>query len=233
MHEFLELLNLIFVGLSNIGAHCFKLLGMNRQNPDALPPSEREEGPPDKEIIQDVLNGNAQAFEKIIERYQNRVFATVRKYARRDSEVEDIAQDVFIKAFRKLHTYRAEAPFEHWMMKLTVRTCYDGLRKHQRNRENSFTDLSDPEKDWLQDFIKAPESNYNGQQGAKELVSRLMDMMSPHGRLILQLQEIEQKSVKEIAEITGWSVSLVKVRAFRARNEMRKHLEKINLDQYL
>lgn len=187
----------------------------------------------DNEIIKEVLDGDAQAFELVIERYQSRIFATARKYARRDSEVDDIAQDVFIKVFKKLHTYRAEAPFEHWIMRLAVRTCYDSLRKHQRNRENSFTDLSDPEKDWLQDFIKAPEDNHTGPQGARDLVARLMDMMSPAGRLILQLQEIEQKSVKEIAQITGWSVSLVKVRAFRARKEMRKHLEKIDLNQYL
>ncbi len=187
----------------------------------------------DAEIIHAVLDGDAQSFEEIITRYQPRVFATIRKYARRDSEVEDIAQEVFIKAFRKLHTFRAEAPFEHWIMRLTVRTCYDFLRKHQRNRENSFTDLSDPEKDWLQDFIKAPDDDHTEKQGATALVQTLMEQMSPAGKLILQLQEIEQKSVKEIAEITGWSISLVKVRAFRARNEMRKHLEKIDLTQYL
>lgn len=187
----------------------------------------------DADIIKSVLAGETADFEEIIRRYQPRIFGTIRKYARRESEVDDIAQEVFIKTFRKLHTWRAEAPFEHWIMRLSVRTCYDFLRKHQRNRENAFTDLSDPEKDWLQDFVKAPDDNHSEKQGAGDLVHTLMDQMSPAGKLILQLQEIEQKSVKEIAEITGWSISLVKVRAFRARNEMRKHLEKIDLTQYL
>ncbi len=206
---------------------------MSRDDPNQPSNPGEELTQSDKVIIKKVVGGDSQAFEEIILRYQARVFATVRKYARRENEVDDIAQEVFIKVFRKLHTYRAEAPFEHWIMRLTVRTCYDFLRKHQRNKENSFTELTDPEKDWLQDFLKAPEDNYSNQQGAKELVTRLMEMMSPSGQLILQLQEIEQKSVKEISEITGWSVSLVKVRAFRARKEMRKHLENIDLDQYL
>lgn len=206
---------------------------MSREDLSTTSDLEGESPQSDKDIIKKVVDGDSQAFEKIITKYQSRIFATVRKYARRDNEVDDIAQEVFIKAFRKLHTYRAEAPFEHWIMRLTVRTCYDFLRKHQRNKENSFTDLTDPEKDWLQDFLKAPEGNFSNHQGAKELVTRLMDMMSPSGKLILQLQEIEQKSVKEISEITGWSVSLVKVRAFRARKEMRKHLENIDLNQYL
>ena len=206
---------------------------MSRDDPNQPSNPGEELTQSDKVIIKKVVGGDSQAFEEIILRYQARVFATVRKYARRENEVDDIAQEVFIKVFRKLHTYRAEAPFEHWIMRLTVRTCYDFLQKHQRNKENSFTELTDPEKDWLQDFLKAPEDNYSNQQGAKELVTRLMEMMSPSGQLILQLQEIEQKSVKEISEITGWSVSLVKVRAFRARKEMRKHLENIDLDQYL
>lgn len=203
---------------------------MAEYTPDEL---QELENVPDADIVKAVLDGDSQAFEQIIGRYQSRVFGTVRKYARRESEIDDIAQEVFIKAFRKLHTFRGEAPFEHWIMRLAVRTCYDFLRKHQRNRENSFTDLSDPEKDWMQDFIKAPDDDHSDKQGALELVTQLMDLMSPAGRMILQLQEIEQKSVKEIAEITGWSISLVKVRAFRARNEMRKHLEKIDLTQYL
>ena len=68
-----------------------------------------------------------------------RVFATARRYARRESEIEDIAQEVWLKAFDKLKSFRGEAPFEHWLMRMTVRTCYDFLRGHQRNRESSFS----------------------------------------------------------------------------------------------
>jgi 7-cyano-7-deazaguanine synthase in queuosine biosynthesis len=76
--------------------------------------------------------GDAASFEPLVQRYSPRVFATARRYARRESEVEDIAQEVWLKAFEKLASYRGEAPFEHWLMRLTVRTCYDFLRAHQR-----------------------------------------------------------------------------------------------------
>src|SRR6478672_10645809 len=99
----------------------------------------------DPELIAAVLGGDADSFEPLIKKYQPRVFATARRYARTESEVEDIVQEVFIKAFQKLSTYRAEAPFEHWLMRLAVRTCYDFLRAHQRNKETFFSDISPEE----------------------------------------------------------------------------------------
>src|SRR5215831_17601182 len=99
------------------------------------------------DLIAAVLKGDAASFEPLIERYSPRVFATARRYARRESEVEDIVQEVWLKAYQKLGSFRAEAPFEHWLMRLAVRTCYDFLRSHQRNREAAFSELSDPETD--------------------------------------------------------------------------------------
>src|SRR3954466_8029009 len=109
--------------------------------------------PTDSDLIAAVLKGDTASFEPLIAKYQPRVFATARRYARRDSEVEDIVQEVFLKAFQKLASFRGEAPFEHWLMRLAVRTCYDFLRGHQRNREMPFTELSEPETDWLERFV--------------------------------------------------------------------------------
>src|SRR6478752_525380 len=110
------------------------------------------------ELIAAVLKGDAASFEPLIERYSPRVFATARRYARRDSEVEDIVQEVWLKAYQKLGSFRGEAQFEHWLMRLAVRTCYDFLRSHQRNREAAFSDLSSPEVDWLEQFSEQPEA---------------------------------------------------------------------------
>jgi RNA polymerase sigma-70 factor (ECF subfamily) len=161
------------------------------------------------------------------------VFATARRYARRDSEVEDIVQEVWLKAFDKLSTFRGEAPFEHWLMRMTVRTCYDFLRGHQRNRELAFSEISEPEEDWLDHFVADPGSAAEDADAAKLLVNRVLEKLSPEARLVIQLLEIDDRSVKEIAELTGWSVPLVKVRAFRARGEMRKILARIAKDKYL
>jgi RNA polymerase sigma-70 factor (ECF subfamily) len=185
------------------------------------------------ELIAAALKGDAASFEPLVQKYSPRVFATARRYARRDSEVEDIAQEVWLKAFDKLKSFRGEAPFEHWLMRMTVRTCYDFLRGHQRNRESSFTDLSDPENDWLERFVTAPEMASDHADAAKLLIGRVMKKLSPPARLVITLLEIEDRSVKEIAELTGWSVSLVKVRAFRARAEMRKIVAKMAKEKYL
>jgi RNA polymerase sigma-70 factor (ECF subfamily) len=185
------------------------------------------------ELITAVLAGDSASFEPLIQKYSPRVFATARRYARRESEVEDIVQEVWLKAFDKLKTFRGEAPFEHWLMRMTVRTCYDFLRGHQRNRESSFSDISEPEEDWLERFVAEPGSASEEADAAKMLVDRILERLSPSARLIIQLLEIEDRSVKEIAEITGWSVPLVKVRAFRARAEMKKILARITKDKYL
>jgi RNA polymerase sigma-70 factor, ECF subfamily len=189
--------------------------------------------PTEAELIASVLRGNAASFEPLVQKYSPRVFATARRYARREIEVEDIAQEVWLKAFEKLRSFRGEAPFEHWLMRLTVRTCYDFLRAHQRNRESSFSDLTDPENDWLERFMTQPENASESADAARLLVGRVLERLSPRARLVITLLEIEDRSVKEIAQITGWSVPLVKVRAFRARAEMRKVLARMATDKYL
>lgn len=189
--------------------------------------------PSDSELIAAVLKGDAASFEPLIKKYQPRVFATARRYARRESEVEDIVQEVFLKAFQKLNTFRGDAPFEHWLMRLAVRTCYDFLRGHQRNREMSFTELSEPETDWLDRFVAEPSNASESADAARVLVNRVLEQLSPANRLIITLLEIEDRSVKEISALTGWSVPLVKVRAFRARAEMKKILAKMTREKYL
>jgi RNA polymerase sigma-70 factor (ECF subfamily) len=185
------------------------------------------------ELIAAVLKGNAASFEPLVKKYSPRVFATARRYARHASEIEDIAQEVWLKAFKKLKSFRGEAPFEHWLMRLTVRTCYDFLRRHQRNRESAFSDLTEPENDWLERFVTQPEVVSENADAARLLVARVLERLSPSARLIITLLEIEDRSVKEIAALTGWSAPLVKVRAFRARVEMRKILTKLPKHKYL
>lgn len=187
----------------------------------------------DEELVAAVRRGDTASFEALVRKYQPRIFATARRYARRESEVEDIVQEVFIKAYQKLDTFRGDAPFEHWLMRLAVRTCYDFLRVHQRNREHAFSELSEPEQDWLERFVQDPDRAPEDAEAARALVKRLLDMLSPKARLVITLLEIEERPVKEIAALTGWSVSLVKVRAFRARAEMRKCLKKLQREQYL
>lgn len=189
--------------------------------------------PEDQSRIEAVLRGERDSFEPLVEKYSPRVFALVRRHARGEDEVRDIAQEIWLKAYQKLSSYRADAPFEHWLMRISVRTCYDFLRKHRRSRESPFADLSEAEARWLESFARAPETADDQSQAAGLLVQRLLDQLSPAARLIITLLEIEERPVKEIARLTGWSVPLVKVRAFRARAEMRKLLARIDREKYL
>jgi RNA polymerase sigma-70 factor (ECF subfamily) len=187
----------------------------------------------DAELIRAVLQGDMASFEPLVAKYSPRLFATARRYARREDEIEDIVQEIWSKAYHKLGSFRGDAPFEHWLMRMAVRTCYDFLRAHQRNRENTFTELTTEEDDWVERVMSAPEQVSEKAEAAKQLVDKLMKMLSPPARLIIQLLEIEDRSVKEISALTGWSVPLVKVRAFRARAEMKKCLARFARDKYL
>jgi len=191
--------------------------------------------PTDAELIKTVLAGDTSSFEVLITRYQPRIFGTARKYARRESEIEDIVQEVFLKAFTKLNTFRGDSPFEHWLMRLAVRTCYDFLREHQRNREQTLSEITDEESRWLERVSSSddPVTDSQSATAARLVIHKLLEHLSPESRLIIQLLEIEEKSLKEIAQLTGWSVPMIKVRAFRARAAMRKTLERLDKDRYL
>src|SRR5688572_14663179 len=191
--------------------------------------------PTDDELIKAVLAGDTSSFEVLIVRYQPRVFGTARKYARRESDVEDIVQEVFIKAYTKLSTFRGDSPFEHWLMRLAVRTCYDFLREHQRNREQTLSEITEEESRWLERITTDhdPITDSQSAAAARLVIHKLLEHLSPESRLIIQLLEIEEKSLKEIAQLTGWSIPMIKVRAFRARAAMRKTLERLEKDRYL
>jgi RNA polymerase sigma-70 factor (ECF subfamily) len=188
--------------------------------------------PDESELIAAVLRGDPESFEPLVRKYSPRLFAMARRYARRESEAEDIVQEVWLKAFQKLRSFRGDAPFEHWLMRLAVRTCYDFLRAHRRNREDACGELPEQAEAWLEGFARNPAAADEKSGAARQLVQRLLEELSPPARLVITLLEIEERPVKEIARLTGWSVPLVKVRAFRARAEMRKVLGRIAREKY-
>ena len=187
----------------------------------------------DKELIAEVLEGNPESFEPLVVKYQPRVFAIARRYARREDEVEDIVQTVFMKAYTKLSSYRGDAPFEHWLMRTATFTCYDFLRKHQRNREWNATDLSTEENEWLENMGEDTTEKEANQSAAKALVDRLLEGLKPDDRMIITMLDLEQKSVKEISKLTDFTESNVKVRAHRARDKMKKTLATLAPEKYL
>jgi RNA polymerase sigma-70 factor (ECF subfamily) len=117
-------------------------------------------------------------------------------------------------------------------MRMATFTCYDFLRKHQRNREWNASDLSNEENDWLEN-VGDESGDPTDRNAAKALVEKLMDCLKPDEQLIITLLDLEGKSVKEIAKLTDFSESNVKVKAHRAREKMRKSLGTLTTEKYL
>ena len=181
----------------------------------------------DEELVGIVVGGDVDCFEELITRYQSRVFGMARKYFRNESDAEDVVQTIFTKTFQKLSSYKGTAPFEHWFMRLSVNACYDALRRKRNRPDQTISDMLFDDESWQDRLGNIPDaSDRVGLEEARELVYTVLGQISDRARVVLTLQELEGRTIKEIAEITGWSESLVKVQAFRARKEMRASVER-------
>ena len=181
----------------------------------------------DEELVRIVVGGDVDCFEELITRYQPRVFGMARKYFRHESDAEDVVQTIFTKTFQKLSSYKGTAPFEHWFMRLSVNACYDALRRKRNRPEHTISDTLFEDESWQDRLGNIPDaSDREGMEEAHELVYTVLGQISDRARIVLTLQELEGRTIKEITEITGWSESLVKVQAFRARKEMRAAVER-------
>ena len=181
----------------------------------------------DEELVRIVVGGDVDCFEELIIRYQPRVFGMARKYFRNESDAEDVVQTIFTKTFKKLSSYKGTAPFEHWFMRLSTNTCYDALRRNRNRPDQTISDMLFDDESWQDRLGNIPDaSDRVGLEEARDLVYTVLGQISDRARIVLTLQELEGRTIKEIAEITGWSESLVKVQAFRARKEMRASVER-------
>ncbi len=173
----------------------------------------------DDALVAATLEGDDNAFAELVQRHKRRVFSTASRFARDAHQLEDLCQEVFLRAFRHLGKFRRDAPFEHWLARLTVSACYDFLRRERRHRGHlSLDEMESDPRDLSADAALAAGR-------ARELVKWGMAKLSADENLILTLLELEERSVREIAALTGWSVSNVKVRAFRARQSLKKILQ--------
>lgn len=181
---------------------------------------------PESEWVKRARDGDEDAFVWLAKKYHDKVWGTASRFARSRQELEDLTQDLFLKIWKGLPSFRADAPFEHWVMKLAVRGCYDFLRKHRNRRERES--LVDPQES--REIVDPAERKVRSREEAWETVQVLLDHLSSKDRMVITLLELEEKSVRETAALTGWSESNVKVRAFRARKKMRVLFEELGLD---
>jgi RNA polymerase sigma-70 factor (ECF subfamily) len=160
------------------------------------------------------------------------VIKLVRAHLPRRTSEEDLAQTVFMKIFSKLDQYSGTVPLEHWVSRIAINACLNQLRLEKVRPELRWSDLSEEEAHVLQCLTATPDELHPDQHFAsRELVEQLLKRLSHEDRLVVQLLHIEGRSIEEIKKLTGWNGPLIKVRAFRARHKLRKHLAKLMTEE--
>jgi RNA polymerase sigma-70 factor (ECF subfamily) len=168
------------------------------------------------------------AARELVEHLYPLVIRIVRSHLPRRVSEEDLAQDIFLKMFTRLEQYQGAVPFPHWVSRIAVTTCIDQLRAQKRRPEFRWADLSENEADVLDAVMTDDRDVLPGDAlAARELVHKLLDQLKPDDRLVIQLLDLEQKTIAEISALTGWNQTLVKVRAFRARRKLQKLFQEL------
>jgi len=168
------------------------------------------------------------AARELVEHLYPLVIRIVRAHLPRRVPEEDLSQEVFLKMFTRIEQYKGNVPFTHWVSRIAVTTCIDQLRAQKRRPEFRWADLSENEANVL-DSVLTSERDVapDNALAARELVHKLLDQLKPEDRMVVQMLDLEQKSIAEISQLTGWNQSLVKVRAFRARGKLKKLFEEL------
>lgn len=174
-------------------------------------PAAREEGSREQErdLVERSCSGDSDAFARLVQLHHRRVWRLCARFFDQRSDVEDAAQDTFLRCWEKLHTYRHKAPFEHWLTRLCLNTCYTKLRQRQPETASS-----------AEQEVEAVPARDNDRTAPVD-AERLLAQLSPVDRFVLVLLEAHGWSTNEVAERLGWSRVNVKVRAHRARRRLR------------
>jgi RNA polymerase sigma-70 factor (ECF subfamily) len=179
----------------------------------------------DFEFIEKAKNGDAAAFNQVVQAYRKRILGTIARLIGRPEDVEDVGQEVFLRLYDSLGQLRAPEVFEPWLYRLTVNAAYDYLRRQKRRRESRMSDLSEEQ------VVMADASAGIRKQGeeirrtkVRELVQSLLGQVSEEDRILLMLKEVEGLSLKELEQVYQVNENALKVRLFRARQRVLRAL---------
>lgn len=191
-------------------------------HPDASPPADWDR------LVALVRNGSESAARSLVDALYPHVIRIVRSHLPRATDEQDVAQDVFLKVFTRINSFRADQPFPHWVARITVNACVDRLRRQKIRPEIRFADLSEDEALFLENSVANPDlSSEPPAADGREVVDKLLDTLNPTEQTVLRLLDLEQKSVREISDLTGWGISKVKVTAMRARRKLNDTLQRL------
>ena len=176
----------------------------------------------DNEIISEVLNGNQQAYAVLVNRYQNYVFTLCLRIVKGREDAEEVAQDVFIKAYKYLADFRGAAKFTTWLYTIVNNTCISFLRKkkldiHSLDNEKVF-EVADSQDSGMR-------ANLIEQKSRISMVNEAIGLLNPADAEIITLFYKAEQSLEETAQVLGIEVNAAKVRLFRARTRLKEKME--------
>ena len=185
----------------------------------------------DNVLVRAVLDGDAPAYRGLVERYQGRIYNVIFGMVRNQEDAEDLAQDAFVKAFRKIDTFRLESKFYTWLCRIAVNTTLDHLRKKARRPTAEF-DEQIGTQDAEGNFIDAhhqdnPEANTYQEQVRQKIITEV-DKLPEDQKQVVILREIDGLSYREISEILDVPEGTVMSRLFYARKRLREVLKEIH-----
>ncbi len=182
----------------------------------------------DNQLVDLVVAGDGTAFEQLFDRHKRLVALIARRYFRRPEEIEEIIQISFAKAYTEMAKFRGvhERSFTSWLVRITSNACFDTIRSQRRKPERLECDLSEPEADALLELSATASDVTESTIVNRDLVDKLLMRMPAEDRALLRMMYAEEMSVADIADALGCSSSNVKVRAWRARNILRKLIRK-------
>ena len=185
-------------------------------------------------LVKAALRNDDEAARELVRRLYPLVAKLVRAHRPRRTAEEDLCQMIFIKVFQKLSQFSGRVPLEHWVSRIAVNTCLNQIEAEKARPELRYADLSEEEQAVVENLAtSARELAPDERLASRQLVEHLLGLLKPVERLAIDLLYLQGRSVEEIRKITGWSVALIKVRAFRARQKMKDQLAKISVRENL
>lgn len=183
----------------------------------------------DAELVGAILEGESEAFEEIVRRYQSRVFSIAFRYLGRRHIVEDVAQEVFLKLFRSLSSFDVTRSLDAWISRIAVNSCYDELRREKTRKSILFTDLTREDEERLDGFYfkftKANNLSVTESEELLEVFQKLLSLLGEKDRMAFTLREVEGLSYKEIADAMGATELAVRIRVSRSRQQVMEKLK--------
>lgn len=165
--------------------------------------------------IKKVLNGDTEAFRYFVTAYKDTAFSVAVSVVKDEFTAADVVQESFVKAFENLKSFKGKSKFSTWFIRIVINESFKSVQKKKVHYTDSVIDLEDIQKDELKDADQ------------KFFVNEVLKIMSPNESLVLRLFYLNENSIKEICEMTGWDESKVKVTLYRARKSMEEKLRKL------